>query len=426
MIALLLIVFFGLLLLGVPIVYTLVGSSAITYLAFSPRDMITIVQNLHSANESFALLAIPLFILAGMLMSGGGISRRLVDFFEKIMGFMTGGLAIVAIVACVFFGALSGSAPATVAAIGSIMIPSMTKRGYDKAWTADLLACTGTLGGVIPPSIPLVLYGVLSKTSITALFTAGVVPGVFVGVCYCIYAHLKCKKEGIGKAQKYTAKEIWKSFLDAFWALLMPVIILGGIYAGIFTATEAATVSVVYGLIIGMFVYKEMKLKDLPKLLYKAAMSSASILFIIATAAAFATILTRNNIPTMIADWIITFAKTPAMFWLAFSGFMLILGMFMSVSPALVILTPILTPAVLKLGIDPIHFGLVFVIWMCIGTVTPPFGSSVFITCGITNISSTEAFKKVIPFVIIFVIAVIILMCFPSITLFLPRLVGQI
>ena len=359
-------------------------------------------------------------------MSGGGISRRLVDFFEKIMGFMTGGLAIVAIVACVFFGALSGSAPATVAAIGSIMIPSMTKRGYDKAWTADLLACTGTLGGVIPPSIPLVLYGVLSKTSITALFTAGVVPGVFVGVCYCIYAHLKCKKEGIGKAQKYTAKEIWKSFLDAFWALLMPVIILGGIYAGIFTATEAATVSVVYGLIIGMFVYKEMKLKDLPKLLYKAAMSSASILFIIATAAAFATILTRNNIPTMIADWIITFAKTPAMFWLAFSGFMLILGMFMSVSPALVILTPILTPAVLKLGIDPIHFGLVFVIWMCIGTVTPPFGSSVFITCGITNISSTEAFKKVIPFVIIFVIAVIILMCFPSITLFLPRLVGQI
>ena len=175
-----------------------------------------------------------------------------------------------------------------------------------------------------------------------------------------------------------------------------------------------------------MFVYKEMKIKDIPKLLYKAAMSSASILFIIATAAAFATILTRNNIPTMIADWIISFAKTPAMFWLAFSGFMLILGMFMSVSPALVILTPILTPAVAKLGIDPIHFGLVFVIWMCIGTVTPPFGSSVFITCGITGISSTEAFKKVVPFVIIFVIAVIILMCFPSITLFLPRLVGQI
>lgn len=426
MIALLIIVFFVLLLLGVPIVYTLLGSSVITYMAFSPRDLMTVVQNMHSANESFALLAIPLFILSGMLMSGGGISRRLVDFFEKVMGFMTGGLAIVAIVACVFFGALSGSAPATVAAIGSIMIPSMVQRGYDKAWTADLLASTGTLGCVIPPSIPMVLYGVLSKTSVTALFTAGVVPGVFVGVCYCIYAHLKCKREGIGKAQKYSGKEIWKSFVDAIWALLMPVIILGGIYAGIFTATEAATVSVVYGLIIGVFVYKEMKLKDIPKLLFTAATSSASILMIIATAASFATILTRNNIPTIVANWIIGFAKTPAMFWLAFSGFMLILGMFMSVSPALVILTPILAPAISQLGIHPVHFGLCFVIWMCIGTITPPFGSSVFITCGITKISSAEAFRKVIPFCVIFVVAVIILMIFPEFTLFLPRLVGQI
>lgn len=380
----------------------------------------------YSANESFALLAIPLFILSGMLMSGGGISKRLVNFFEKLMGFMTGGLAIVAIVACVFFGALSGSAPATVAAIGSIMIPSMVEKGYDKAWTADLLASTGTLGSVIPPSIPMVLYGVLAHTSVTALFTAGVLPGLLVGLCYCVYAHFKCKKDGIGKAQKYSAKEIAKSFIEAIWALLMPVIILGGIYSGLFTATEAATVSVVYGLIIGIFVYKELKLKDVPRILFQAAKSSAAILMIITTAAAFATILTRNNIPTIVANWIIGFAKTPTMFWLAFSGFMLILGMFMSVSPALVILTPILTPAVTALNIHPVHFGLVFIIWMCIGTITPPFGSSVFITCGITNISSAEAFRKIVPLVLIFVIAVILLMLFPEITLFLPRLFGQI
>lgn len=424
MVAVLLIVFFALLLLGVPIIFTLAGSAMVVYLMYMPRDFITIYQNMYSANESFALLAIPLFILSGMLMSGGGISKRLVGFFEKLMGFMHGGLAIVAIVACVFFGALSGSAPATVAAIGAIMIPTMVEKGYDKAWSADLLAATGTLGCIIPPSIPMVLFGVLSKTSITGLFTAGVIPGIFIALCFCIYSNIFCKKRGIGVAKKYSGKEIWHSFVDAIWALIMPIIILGGIYSGLFTPTEAATVSVIYGLIVGMLVYKELKFKDLGALLVKAAKSSASILMIISSASAFATVLTRNNIPTLIADWIIGFAKTPAIFWLAFSGFMLILGMFMSVSPALVILTPILTPAVEALGINKIHFGLVFVAWMCIGTITPPFGSSLFITCGITGITTAESFKKVWVFCGIFIAAVIVLMAFPEITLFLPRLAG--
>jgi len=424
MVAVLLIAFFALLLLGVPIIFTLAGSAMIVYLMYTPRDFITIYQNMYSANESFALLAIPLFILSGMLMSGGGISKRLVGFFEKLMGFMNGGLAIVAIVACVFFGALSGSAPATVAAIGAIMIPTMVEKGYDKAWSADLLACTGTLGCIIPPSIPMVLFGVLSKTSITGLFTAGVLPGIFIAICFCIYSSIFCKKRGIGRAKKYSGKEIWDAFVDAIWALIMPVIILGGIYSGLITPTEAATVSVIYGLIVGMLVYKELKIKDLVPLLVKAAKSSAAILMIISSASAFATVLTRNNIPTLIANWIIAFAKTPAIFWLAFSGFMLLLGMFMSVSPALVILTPILTPAVEALGINKIHFGLVFVAWMCIGTITPPFGSSLFITCGITGISTAESFKKVWVFAGIFIAAVIILMAFPEITLFLPRLAG--
>ena len=424
MVAVLLITFFVLLLAGVPIIYTLLGSSMLVYTIFSPADLRTVCQNLYSANESFSLLAIPLFILSGILMSGGGISKRLVNFFEKLMGFLPGGLAIVGIVACVFFGALSGSAPATVAAIGAIMIPSMVEKGYEKAWTADLLASTGTLGVVIPPSIPMVLYGVLAGASITGLFTAGIIPGVLIAACYCIYSSIHCKRAGIGLTKKYSGKEIWKSFVDAIWALLMPVIILGGIYSGIFTPTEAATVSVVYGFIIGVFVYKEIKLKDIPNIIFKSAKSSAAIVMIIASAAAFATVLTRNNIPTIVANWIIGFAKSPAVFWLCFSGFMFILGMFMSTTPALVILTPILIPAVTALGIDKIQFGLIFIIWTCIGTITPPFGSSLFITCGITGISTADSFRRVWPFVIIFTACAILLMAFPGITLFLPRLIG--
>ncbi|MBR5730573.1 MAG: TRAP transporter large permease [Firmicutes bacterium] len=426
MVAVLLVLFFALLLAGVPIIYTLMGSAMIVYLIYMPKSFITLYQNMYGAGESFSLLAIPLFILSGMLMSGGGISKRLINFFEKLMGFMHGGLAIVAIVACVFFGALSGSAPATVAAIGAIMIPTMVEKGYDKAWTADLLASTGTLGVIIPPSIPMVLFGVLSNTSVTGLFTAGIIPGVFIALCYCVYAYFNCKKKGIGLARKYSGKEIWRAFLDAIWALIMPIIILGGIYSGLFTPTEAATVSVVYALIIGLFVYKELKIKTVGKLFLRASKSTAAIVMIITTASAFATVLTRNNIPTIVAKWITGFAKTPAVFWLAFSVFMLILGMFMSVAPALVILTPILTPAVEALGINKIHFGLIFVAWMCIGTITPPFGSSLFITCGITGISTADSFKRVWPFVAIFVAAVVVLMAFPEITLLLPRLAGVV
>lgn len=424
MIAILIICFFFLLLTAAPIIFALLGSSITTFYFFQPRDLKVISQILFSANESFALLAIPLFILSGALMSGGGISKRLVNFFETLVGYLPGGLAVVAVVACAFFGALSGSAPATVAAIAGIMIPSMVEKKYDKAWTACLLASSGTLGAIIPPSIPLVLYGVLSGTSVTTLFSAGIVPGIMIALCYCIYCVLYCKKRGIKGTRKYTLREIGKSFIDAIWALLMPVIILGGIYSGLFTPTEAATVSVVYAIIIGLFVYKELKLKEIPKIFWGAAKASGGILMIITCAATFATILTRNNIPTIIGNKIISVASTPLMFYLLFSVFMFILGMFMSVSPALVILTPILAPAVKALGIDPVHFGVVFVIWMCIGTVTPPFGTDLFIACGVAKIGASEGFKKVWPFIIIYVVCVILVMAFPSISLALPRLLG--
>ena len=416
MIAILIICFFFLLLTAAPIIFALLGSSITTFYFFQPRDLKVISQILFSANESFALLAIPLFILSGALMSGGGISKRLVNFFETLVGYLPGGLAVVAVVACAFFGALSGSAPATVAAIAGIMIPSMVEKKYDKAWTACLLASSGTLGAIIPPSIPLVLYGVLSGTSVTTLFSAGIVPGIMIALCYCIYCVLYCKKRGIKGTRKYTLREIGKSFIDAIWALLMPVIILGGIYSGLFTPTEAATVSVVYAIIIGLFVYKELKLKEIPKIFWGAAKASGGILMIITCAATFATILTRNNIPTIIGNKIISVASTPLMFYLLFSVFMFILGMFMSVSPALVILTPILAPAVKALGIDPVHFGVVFVIWMCIGTVTPPFGTDLFIACAWQRLALPKDLRGM-PFIIIYVVCVILVMAFPSISL---------
>ncbi len=221
---------------------------------------------------------------------------------------------------------------------------------------------------------------------------------------------------------KPTGKELWKAFVDAIWALLMPVIILGGIYGGYFTPTEAAAVAVVYGLIIGLFVYRELKWKDIPKTFVNAARTSAAVMMIIVTAATFAIVLTRNNIPTLIGNWIIGIAKTPLMFYGLFSIFMFFLGMFMSVSPALVILTPILAPAATAIGIDPVHFGVVFVVWMCIGTITPPFGSDLFIACGVTKISAASAFKRIWPFVIIYVAAVVLIMVFPNLVTFLPKL----
>ena len=239
---------------------------------------------------------------------------------------------------------------------------------------------------------------------------------------YCLYARGFSKKFKMITSPKPTGKELWKAFVDAIWALLMPVIILGGIYGGYFTPTEAAAVAVVYGLIIGLFVYRELKWKDIPKTFVNAARTSAAVMMIIVTAATFAIVLTRNNIPTLIGNWIIGIAKTPLMFYGLFSIFMFFLGMFMSVSPALVILTPILAPAATAIGIDPVHFGVVFVVWMCIGTITPPFGSDLFIACGVAKISAASAFTRIWPFVIIYVAVVVLIMIFPDLVTFLPKL----
>jgi C4-dicarboxylate transporter DctM subunit len=425
MVACLLITFFILLFTGVPIIFTLSGSVLMTYLLYAPaKDIIVVPQIIFAANDSFALLAIPFFVLAGNLMGHSGISRRLVSCFESLVGFLPGGLAVVVVVSCMFFGAISGSAPATVAAIGTILIPYMAEKNYNKEWTAALTATSGTLGAIIPPSIPMILFGVLSGTSITGMFAAGFIPGAMLALFLAVYAIIMCYRKGFRNEKMPSPKAILKSLYSATGALLMPIIILGGIYSGVFTPTESAAVASAYGLLVGLFGYKELKIKELPRILTNSAVTSASIMLIITTAAGFASILTRFNIPTLVANTIISAASTPMMFFLLFSGFILVLGCFMSVTPALVILTPIMMPAVHALDINPFHFGIVFVILMCIGTVTPPFGLDLFVSCGIANVSVSTVSRRIIPFLIIYLLVVVLLIVFPILSTFGPSLIG--
>jgi len=425
MVAILLISFSILLFTRVPLIMALSGSVLVTFFLTAPRDLMVVPQIIFAANDSFVLLAIPFFVLAGNIMEEGGISTRLVSLFEKLVGFLPGGLAVVTVISCTFFGAICGSAPATVAAIGTILIPHMAKKGYQKEWSASLVATSGTLGIIIPPSIPMVLFGVLSGTSIASIFAAGVLPGIFIAVCLIIFAMVFCYRRGIRGVGGASLKEIWRSFVSAAWALIMPVIILGGIYSGKFTPTESAVVAVVYGLLVGLFVYRELDFKKIPKILLSSAETSATIMLIITTAAAFATILMRNNIPNLVANEIIGLSSSPMMFFFLFSVFMIILGCFMSVMPALIVLTPILMPVVHALGISPVHFGIIFIALMAIGTMTPPFGIDLLVSCGIAKVSVDKTTRQMWMFIVVYILATAILILFPSISTFLPSLLGM-
>ena len=424
MVAILILSFFILLFTRVPVIIALSGSVLLTFFLTAPRDLIVVPQIIFAANDSFVLLAIPFFVLAGNIMEEGGISSRLVSFFEKLVGFLPGGLAVVTVVSCMFFGAISGSAPATVAAIGTILIPFMTTKGYQKEWSASLVATSGTLGIIIPPSIPMILYGVLSGTSIASMFAAGILPGIFIAGCLIIFSIVVCYRQGFRGVGIASIKKIGLSFISAIWALIMPLIILGGIYSGKFTPTESAAVAAIYGLLVGLFIYRELDFKKIPKILLSSAETSATIMLIITTAAAFASILMRNNIPNLVANQIIGLSDSPAMFFFLFSIFMLLLGCFMSVIPALIVLTPIVMPVVHILGINPVHFGIVFIVLIAIGTVTPPFGIDLFVSCGIAKVQVDKVSRHIWKFIVVYILAAFILILFPSISTFIPSLIG--
>lgn len=389
--------FIILLLLSVPIGYAIGISSLIGIYFFSDIPLEIIAQKSITGVDSFPLLAIPFFMLAGNLMSSGGIAKRLVNFFDSLIGHVTGGLGIVTVVVCMFFAAISGSAVATVSAVGAFMIPEMVKHGYDKKFSAALTAAAGTIGVIIPPSIPFVIYGVVSGTSVTDLFTAGFLPGIMMGLALIIVCYMVSKKNGYrGKGKRSTLKEIGASFKDAIWAILSPVIILGGIYSGLFTPTEAAVVSVVYSFIIGAFVYKELDFKGGYNAFKDAVIVNGATTFMVGFSTVFAAFLTMAQIPNMIANSITSITDNKFLILLIINLFLLVVGMFVDNIPATIILTPILLPICTAFGMSPVTFGIMLTMNLAIGFCSPPYGINLFVASSISKVSIEDLTKNII------------------------------
>ena len=410
--------------MNVPIAIA-IGLASVAAILFSGSiPPIVVVQKMFTAADSFPLMAVPFFILAGSLMEFGGISRRLVEFANSIVGRFSGGLAFVAITASMFFGAISGAAVATVAAIGTILIPAMVRRGYVKPFATAVQATAGTLGVMIPPSIPMIIYGVLTGVSIGALFMGGILPGILVGLSLMFVAWLISRKKGYRGDEKSSLNRIWQTFKQAILALLMPVIILGGIYGGVFTPTEAAVVAVVYGFVVGFFIYRELNLSQLKDILVTTVVGTSMIMFIIATSSVFSWILTAEQIPQVVANAILSISKNPIIILALINLLLLFLGTFMETVAAIIILVPVLLPVITQIGVDPLHFGIVLVVNLAIGMVTPPLGVCLFIGCSIADITLEDITRAVWPFILIMIADVLLLTYLPWISTILPRLTG--
>jgi tripartite ATP-independent transporter DctM subunit len=369
------------------------------------------------------LAAIPFFILAGNIMETGGISRRLVEFAKSIVGGVQGGLPMTCVLTCMIFGAVSGSSVATTFAIGTVLIPALIKHGYPVSYAAALQATSAELGVIIPPSIPMILYGVSAEVSIGELFISGFGPGFLISGALMLFVFLTCKRRGWGKNDGDGRLNFGKATLQAGWALFMPVIILGGIYGGIFTPTEASAVAVFYALIVGMGIYREIKIKDLFIILRKSVVSSAVIMFIIANAGLFAFLITRAGVPDAIGLWLQDVLKTPANFLLGVNAALFVIGMFIETSASIIVLAPILAPVAQRFGIDPVHFGLIMVVNLALGMITPPFGVNLFAACTVARISLDRIVKELLPFVLVVLACLMVITYVPAISLTLRDLV---
>ena len=425
-IAFILIMFFVLLFLNVPICVSIGLTCAAYSVIFGGVNPSYIATSMFTACDSFPLMAVPFFILAGALMEGGGLSKRLVNLADSFVGHFTGGFAIVTVVTCAFFGAISGSAPATVAAIGSIMVPTMIERGYSKDFSLALIAASGCLGILIPPSIPMVVYGVSTNTSIGGMFLGGFGPGivtalVLIGMCIYI-AHKKGFK---GSGIPFSWGRVWKAFVPAIWAILVPVIILGGIYGGIFTPTEAAAVAVIYGFIAGKFIYKELTLEKFKNAVLNSCVTVGNVLIIVGTATTLGRVFTVENLPNLLANSIGQI-QSKIVVLLIINLLLLVVGCLMETAAAIMILAPILLPLVTAFGINPIHFGMVMVLNLAIGMITPPVGCNLFVAAGLAKLDFMKIVKAVVPFLIVMIIGLVFVTYIPNITLLLPKLLGYV
>lgn len=413
-----------LLLLNVPIGLSLGFSSLLAFISNDTMLQLLPMQ-MHAAIGKFTLLAIPFFVLAGSVMEKAGISDRLVNLADKFVGHRRTGLATVAVITSCFFAAISGSGPATVAALGCILIPAMIKNGYGKGMSAGLLATSGAIGIIIPPSIAFVVYGSIAETSVGKLFMAGVIPGILMGVGLAIVAIFDTKKMPIIQKKKSTSKEKWLAFKDAVWGLLMPVIILGGIYGGIFTPTEAAAVSAVYGILVGIFIYKKIDFKTFVNLLIEAAVGSAVVLFIVSTATVFAWIVTTEGIAASAGEAIMNIAGGNRIVFLLLVNLMLLIaGTFIDAISAFYLFVPILFPVAVQLGYDPVAFGVLMTVNLAIGQITPPVGVNLYVAAPIAKINLKQITRGVLPYMLVSLAVLLLITFIPQISLFLPNLLG--
>lgn len=433
--------FLLLLLLGAPISVSL-GVSALASFLYLGDNPIKFVQIAFTSVGSFPLMALPAFILAGALMEAAGISKRLVDLAESFAGPFTGGMSAATVMACMFFGAISGSGPATTAAVGMLMIPAMVDRGYSKGYASAITASSGGLGVVIPPSIPMVIFGIsamgmmappeaiaqygqFQSVSIPKLFIAGVFPGMVLAGGLLVMNYFLCRKHGYkGTTEGWSAATTRRALRKGVWSVLAPVVILGGIYSGLFTPTESAIVAIFYTLFIGFFVHKELKIKAVMRSLETTTWLTGRVLLILFTATVFGRLLVENQIPAIVASSMLEMTTNLYLIWALIIFFLLFVGMFMETLAAIMILTPVLLPVAYNLGIDPIHFGIVVVCCLSIGFQTPPLGENLFIASGVSGTSIEEISMRALPFAFTSVLAVFIIAYIPQITLFLPSLLG--
>lgn len=413
------------LVLSVPIAIALGLASIVTIYGVQPISVEAFTQTMIQGLNSFPLMAVPLFTFAGDIMGRGGISKRLLNVAGVFFGRWTGGLGVVSIVTCLFFAAISGTGSATVAAIGVIMIPAMLAKNYDKTFAGALVATAGTVGTLIPPSICMVIYAVAAGVSVTGMFTAGIGPGLLVGLALIVYTFYYSKKNGYkGDERKYTFKEIVEIFKDAIPALMVPVIILGGIYGGVFTPTEAAAIACVYGIIVSVFVYKEVKISELPFIGFNACLLCAAVLVIIGISSGFGRILTITQVPISIANFILSITSNKILILLLINVLLLIVGTFMETNAAIIILVPILLPVVTALGVNPVQFGLIMVLNLAIGFVTPPLGANLFMACQISDIKFDDLAKAILPWILVMIVVLLLVTFIPAISLTLPKLLG--
>lgn len=410
---------FVLLFTSIPVFIAMAAAGAMALALFTSIPLEVVAQRMFSGIDTFSLIAVPFFILAANIMKGGGMSRRIINVADKVVGHFTGGLAIATVISCMFFGALSGSSPATVIAIGGLLLPELLNAGYGEEFSLGLITSTPAIAVIIPPSIGMIIYGTVTGVSIGDLFIGGVGPGIVWGLVTMVYCYIYAKRSKVPVKKKATLKELLVAIKEAGWALGVPVIIIGGIYGGIFTPTESAVVAAIYAIIISLFVYKEMDFKDLMKESVDAAIGTAQIMVLLAAASIFSWILTREQVPQALANTLVSITNSRILILLMINIILLIAGMFIDAASIQTILSPLFLPVALNYGIDPVHLGIIMVVNGAIGMATPPFGLNLFVATGLSKKPLSTIIKGVMPFIILSLITMAIITYVPQITLFL-------